>query len=256
MELLKLIEKIPATFWGVVVGSFFTIIGVVLTNLSNSKRLRIQLEHDRDLKKHERELTLRKEIYLAAAEAISAGLGVVGRLFDLNTPYDKIMEPFADKASSIAKVNVIANDDTIKAITIFMEELTGGLLRLSRKRIQLGAMKERMSSIQKQIDQSSIERDRMISLMKEYNLAGSSDSQRWSVIQQNYDFELKGIHDLSIEKCKLELELFSAQMVLAKECHSEIAILNKLVIPVIRYVRAELDLPFNELSYTQVIEDS
>ncbi len=46
-EVLRLIEKIPATFWGVVIGSFCTLGGVVLTNRANDKRLREQLRPGR-----------------------------------------------------------------------------------------------------------------------------------------------------------------------------------------------------------------
>ena len=151
MDIIALIEKIPATFWGVVVGSFFTITGVLLTNRSNTNRLRIQLDHDREIKKEERELTLRKEIYLAAAEAISSGIQMIGSIANLNVSYDKLMESFSEKAPAIAKVNVIANEDTIKALTAFMEELTSGLLRLSHQRIKLGAAQQKTINIQKLI---------------------------------------------------------------------------------------------------------
>lgn len=237
-------------------GSFFTITGVILTNRSNTSRLRIQLDHDRQIKKQERELNLRKEIYLAAVEAISAGLGVIGRIGNLNISYDKLMESFADKSPSIAKVNVIANNDTIKALAAFMEELTSGLLRLSHERLKLSAVQQRISFIQKEIDKASDERDRMIGLMKEYNLEGSNDKQRWAIIEKNSEFERKRIEGLSKEKSKLELELFPAQMVLARECQSESAVLANLLTPLIGCVRAELELPFDEISYAQVIEGS
>lgn len=256
MDLLPLIEKIPATFWGVIVGSFFTITGVVLTNLSNTKRLNIQLGHDRELKKLERELSLRKEIYLAAAEAISAGLVVIGRIGNLNIAYDKLMESFEEKSPSIAKVNVIAADDTIRAFTAFMEELTGAILRISHQRIKLGAIQQRISLIQKQIDKASDERDRMIGLMKEFNLAGSTDKQRWAVIEQNSDFERRRIDELSEEKGKLEFQLFPAQMELAQECQSEIGVLTELLPPLLKCVRTELQLPFDEISFAQVIQAS
>lgn len=167
------------------------------TNRSNTDRLRIQLNHDREIKKQERELTLRKEIYLAAAEAISSGITMVGSIANLNISYDKLMESFSEKSPSIAKVNVIANEDTIKALASFMEELTSGLLRLSHKRIQLNAMQQRINAIQKLIDQATDEQDRMLALMKEYNLVGSSDRRRWEIIQQNYEFERKRLEEFS-----------------------------------------------------------
>jgi hypothetical protein len=54
-ELTDLAQKIPATFWGVLAGSFFTLVGVTFTNRSNDKRLSKQLAHDRQIKAKERD---------------------------------------------------------------------------------------------------------------------------------------------------------------------------------------------------------
>lgn len=35
-------QAIPSTFWGVVIGSLFTILGVVLSNSASEKRLKAQ----------------------------------------------------------------------------------------------------------------------------------------------------------------------------------------------------------------------
>ena len=75
--MIELIEPIPAAFWGVVAGSFFSIFGVWLTNRSSDRRLLRQLNYDREAKAKERELTLKKDVYLSAAEAISAGISVL-----------------------------------------------------------------------------------------------------------------------------------------------------------------------------------
>ena len=104
------IESIPATFWGVIIGAFFSLSGVALTNRANDRRLHAQLAHDRQIKDRERELTLRKDVYLAAAEAISAGLMTVGRFADLEIPHDKLTEIYLEKSPAIAKVHVIARE--------------------------------------------------------------------------------------------------------------------------------------------------
>ena len=90
MELWALIEKIPASFWGVVVGAFFSLGGVALTNRATDRRQRKQLAHDREVKDRDRELSLRKDVYLAAAEAISAGFMSVSRFPNLDVPHEKI----------------------------------------------------------------------------------------------------------------------------------------------------------------------
>jgi hypothetical protein len=53
----------PDTLVGVVIGSVFTLTGVVQTNRTNLKNLRIQLEHDREQKAKERVLSMRRDVY-------------------------------------------------------------------------------------------------------------------------------------------------------------------------------------------------
>jgi hypothetical protein len=52
---IRWLENVPATFWGVLAGSFFTLLGVWLTNRAQGRRLDRQLEHERTLKSEERE---------------------------------------------------------------------------------------------------------------------------------------------------------------------------------------------------------
>ena len=63
------------TFSGVVIGAAFTLAGVVLTNRTNLENLRLQLSHDREQRAKERSLSMRREIYLSAAEAIASAMG-------------------------------------------------------------------------------------------------------------------------------------------------------------------------------------
>ena len=256
MDLMMLIEKIPANFWGIIVGSFFTIIGVVLTNRSNTRRLQIQLEQDRNLKFREQDLALRKEVYLAAAEAISAGLAVVGRVGDLDIPYDKLMQSYSDKAPSIAKVNIVAGAATIKALSLFTTELAVVLLKLSLKRIKLTTLQQRLAFVQEHIGLASKERDRIASVMKELNFSGPTDQRQWAMLQESFECEGKKAADLAKEQQEIQWELFPQQVIMLQESLAHAAILNRLLVPVLASVREELGLPFDENSYAQVIEQS
>src|SRR5260370_42287479 len=68
----QLLGDIPATFWGVVVGSLFTLAGIYLTNRANDHRLRV-----------EREMTFSKETYAVAAEASSVSISYLAKFSDL-----------------------------------------------------------------------------------------------------------------------------------------------------------------------------
>ena len=102
-KFVEIVAMVPGTFWGVIIGSFFTLGGVVLSNRASDGRLRAQFEYERELRNRDRKLALRKDIYLAALEAISAALESVGKMADLEIPINEITERYAQRAPAVAK---------------------------------------------------------------------------------------------------------------------------------------------------------
>lgn len=255
-DILALLEEIPATFWGVVVGSFFSLGGVVVSNRANDRRLRQQLAHDRELKNRDREFTLRKDIYLAAAEAIATGINSLGSFANLDIPNDKLTASYIDKSSSIAKVHVIAQKDTAKAIAKLTGELGLAYLRLFARRLPLLAEKQRIAMLKEQMDAFGRERDRMLELMKQYNLSGENDRRRWDIIEKNFNFEQQRIDETINEHDNLAAVLYAKQIELITDCIGETTKLSRLIAPVLAVVRTELEMPFDEASYVAVIEES
>lgn len=94
--IIGLLAAIPATFWGVVVGSLFTIMGVVLSNWASDRRLRAQFANERELKTKDREMALRKEVLLSAAEAVDAGMGTISRLSNFDITNDEVSKAFTE----------------------------------------------------------------------------------------------------------------------------------------------------------------
>ena len=125
-KIVDLIAMIPGTFWGVVIGSLFSISGVMLTNRATNKRLRQQFSHDLQLRIGEREHALRRDVYLAATEAIA--LASLGRFTDLNIPNDELTKTITEKMPVVAKVHVIGGSNIVKGIV----EVAGELSSLSQ----------------------------------------------------------------------------------------------------------------------------
>lgn len=256
MRLIELTKAIPASFWGVVVGSFFSLGGVVVSNQASDRRMRQQLAHDRELKNRERELSLRKEVYLAAAEAISAGINSLSRFSSLDIPNDKVTADYHEKSAAIARVYVIAQDNTLTAITKLTDEMSNAYLRLFAKRIPLSAKKGRIAVLQEQIDVFNNEGNRMLELMKQHNLSGEVDPRKWNVIQENFKFEQGRIDAASKEQAALIEELMLENLAFASECVSEMGALRRLLMPTLSAVRIELEMPIDPSRYMSAIEES
>ena len=157
------------TIWGIIITGIITLgasLGsIILANEFNNRRLKEQLaqdrdlkkaelDHDRDLTKREREMSLRKEIYLAAAEAVSAGLMAVGQFPNLDIPYEQLIQGYVNKAPSVTKVNIIAGEETVRAFVHFSGELTATFLRLALKRSPLVMQKQLVDILRSRDEQS------------------------------------------------------------------------------------------------------
>ena len=256
MDLVYLTNKISPTFWGIVVGSLFTIIGVILTNASNIKRLRIQQDHERAMKTHEQDLAMRKEVYLAAMEAIAAGKGAIGTFGDLNISQQQLMESYNSKSPAIAKVSIIGRDETIKAIVEFNQSLIAAFMRLGSMRSKMEILQQRLGGVAEQTEQAKQERDRLATQLKTIEITEQPESRPWQITQKLMEQENLRITELEEVHGQIENELYPLLMTLVEKSVAEIATLDVQSVNVIRLIREELELPFDDAQYLEVIRSS
>lgn len=254
--LLNLFETIPGSVWGTLFGARITLVVVVLTNRAHDRRLQTQLDHDRDVKNREREMALRKDIYLAAAEAASAGLFAVGRFANLDIPHDKLTEGYLEKAPSITKVHIIANEETVRAISNFSIELNAAFLRLGVQRFQLVAQKQEIELLRTQSDMSIKENFRTIELQKQFNIEGLADQRRWDVLQRNFEYERASGERARHEADTLQTSLIPRQLQFLEEVYNETIALGRLLTPPLFSIRKELELPFDETEFRRISEEA
>lgn len=88
-ELINLLKSVPSVVWtgivGTLVGSSLTIIGVVLTNRSNTVRLKTQLQHEQNVRKQELKRERAEELYVESKKYLIA-IGVH------YLPFKKVMQ--------------------------------------------------------------------------------------------------------------------------------------------------------------------
>ncbi len=255
-EIIGLLEAIPSAFWGVIVGSFFSIGGVALTNLASDRRLRAQFEHERVLKTKDREMALRKEIYLEAAEAIAAGMNSISRFANLEIQHDEITKAYAEKAPAISKVHVIARTETVQALAGFTTQLNSLFLTLFAQRYEFQRTKNAISILDDQIVEFGKERDRILELMKQHNIEGAVNERRWEVLQNSFEFEQKRVAEAIAQRDELMRILYPKQLEFMRDCVAHSARLSQLLIPVLSAVRNELELPLDEDAYCKIAETS
>lgn len=254
--LIELAEKIPATFWGVVVGSFFSIVGVAATNRASFKRMSAQFDHEQRLKTLEREMSLRKDIYLALAEAVNSAIQDTYRFANLEIPHVDVTKNYVERSFAIAKVHVIGRTETIQALAIFSREVNAVFYKLWARRHLAFQVKEQISQIDRKLSEINAERQKYIALSKQFNLEGETSQQKWKVITENFDAEGKRANSLVEERGRLIQLLNEASYRLTHECSEAASSLGLVLLPLVKAVREELDLPLDLDVYRALQEES
>jgi hypothetical protein len=216
--------------------------------------LQTQLEHERELRAKERELTLRKEIYLAGVEALQAGASIITDLANLDIPQELIGKSYSEKAAAVAKLQVIATEATLRSLILAAAELTTAILELTAKRIPLGMLKRQIAMLDEQTASFAKERDRMLELMRAHNIEGNTDRHRYSVLQGNFDFEQRRVLESLEHHKKIQRELAKRGSVFAQECYAASRKLGELFVPVVVSIRSDLEVPIDAKAYAELLQ--
>src|SRR5690606_32865157 len=115
----------------------------------------------------DRELALRRDLYLEAAEAISVGVDAVGALGDLSRSVDELMGPAIDRTAAITKVYLVADEDTIAALARFVRDLSAAHARLLPRRLKVDSIRGEIDRIDRTVqEKTDLEPTRIHGLLK------------------------------------------------------------------------------------------
>ena len=254
MDIIGLLEGISPTFYAFFLGSILTIIGVVLTNISNTKRLRMQHEYEREMRNKERDLNMRREVYMGAMEAISAGVTAVSRFSELSETPEALMESYSKLSPSLGKVTIVGENKTIEALGNFQLELNGAFLRLSAKREKFDRLIQENETMENKIASLEEEVEHLSRALIQAENEGE-DSETISRIQQQYDLTQQRLADLQVKGEEVGNRLMSQVVKLVQAAMEEAGSLNNLLAPLISLMRKELELPFNEEHFAQILKE-
>lgn len=260
------LDKLPPTSQAAIIASFVTLvgavlaatialIGIVINHRGNERRFAKQLAHDREQKRIEREMDLRREVYLDTAEAIVASLELIARYADIEIPRNELSTEYSEKRSAISKVHLIGHETTVNALLEFTHEFSVAVMRLALLREPLLQMRAKLQLLNEQIQAFGKERDRMVDLMKQLNFEGNQETHRWEFVRNTFEFETKRVNDSINEQQSLNAKLKTDWIIFAAECFSTSNKLSALLPPAVKAVRDELELPLDYEMYKATIDE-
>jgi hypothetical protein len=246
------LHGIPDVVWAALIAAGIAFLSNFLSNRNSRKQLQMQLDATAQREKIEREMALRRDVYLPAIEAITRAQAMLGRLTDINVDQVELGAQLTTDLATISKVHLIASDATIRALMVYTKTLMPAFMELIALRTALLIRKHSIGLAQTYMDASMAEHRRLIQLMKELNIAGNSDRDAMDRLKRQAQHELEFFNT----QAKKQAEMAEQQNV---DVFALIRRLSELMGPISATIpdalvsaRRELDLPLDEAAFRQM----
>jgi hypothetical protein len=240
--LLSLLQSVPDVVWSGIVASVLTLSGVLLSNRSNTHRLRIQLQHDAAEKAKERTATLRRETYLRAAEelvrlnAYFAGLPQVD-ISKINP--SEWMQGFFTTA---ARLQLVAEPKTallVNKLAAAYAELVFTVMTAIRP---VADAKSDIGIADALYDKSQAEVNRLLAEITKQRESGQPNQEVVSALRQSFDFQQSQAAKFAADRSAAWTRFNAASALFQKTLLIEVRDLGMKQIPVMVEIRRDLGL--------------
>ncbi len=242
-DLFKFLRLIPNFIW--------PLIAVVIGGLLAWVPLRWQLEHDSREREKERQMSVRRNVYLSAAEKIGQQLTYLADFPKRRR--EPLPEGYRDL---ITQIQVIGSKETLVAVNRFDDYMNEAFNELAPQILEIVLLEKKFDSLDKVEDKTREERGIYLEQMKEHNLLGIIDERKWSVIETNSDSAKSRSDQLMKELKKTGDKIVKLTCDLTPKCQQKAQSAEELLISVIVAIRKELDAPFDEKAYRAMMEAS
>jgi hypothetical protein len=239
---VDLISRIPEGIWGVLIGSLLTLLGAWIANRHNIKVQKLQFEFESRERRTERQLQMRRDVYLPAAEAVVGMVMCIARAIDPKTADENINNASESFGIAIAKVSMVASEETIRKALAIQRMFSSQLLAVMRDRYPLALRQSDINLAAKWMAIHQEERQRYIEMMKEYNLEGTKDRDRWNAIQHQLEFIQKSLDEETRQWTELTVVQLAAHRELAQSLPARLKPLQELQSHALAAIRGELEL--------------
>jgi hypothetical protein len=238
------LSSIPDVVWAALGASGLTLLGVF-----------VQLRHDAKQRDKERQMRLRRDVYLPAAEQLTATISYIAKLPNVDLDNQGEMEPISGFMSGAAKIIIIGSDETVAATNVLVGKLSSIVVQLMSKKLPLIRLRYEIKALERIVADCEARMQRALTDMKGLNFNKESDQSLWKLVNSDFDRAQQ-----DSEKYRNELDTkwdqymkMSCDMLV--ECIESSRQIQDLVTPALIAIRKELNLPFDREGYQELIEN-
>lgn len=240
--LLALIQSIPEVVWSGIVASVLTFSGVLLSNRSNTERLKIQLQHDSIEKSKERTATLRRETYLRAAEEMVRLNAYLAGLPQVDITKANPTEGMQGFFTSAARLQLVAEPKTALLVNKLAAAYAELILTVMIAIRPVADARSDISIADALYDKSQIEITRLLAEMARQRESGQPNEDVVKALRTSFDFQLAQSEKFATDRSDGWARFNSASVSFQRTLLTEIRDIGLRQIPVMVEIRRDLGL--------------
>lgn len=247
------IAGMPAAVFGNVVsglvGSVITLLGVFFSNWHNRRLKRDELGHDATQREREREMALRRDVFLPAVESALAMQSSLGALTNLEMPVAPASERFQASNATFAKVAAVGAPETVAACQMLSNAFGSAFWELSLHRAELQGCQNRLTDLDRNIEIHEGLRDSWFKIQQDLVAKGEKNPEIWQTARGQFTHHVNEISKALAERGKIirerELKLIATYEVFVRLLDG----LSPMFPPALFAMRREMQLPLDEAAF-------
>lgn len=252
--LLAALDRFPFAGYGLLAALLVVaVLGVVALSLSRAARERDSRTERRVVA--ERELELRRETYLPAAEALAHAQEFIAKYPQLELDREASRVLVDHLAGALGRVQLVGSERVLKACSAASSEFTNAFLSLTAKRRPLAELSEEIEHLDQRVAQLGYERDQLLGNLT--RMAGDSvddAGSMWTDANLRFDRLHREVSAALDQRRERQKERARLRRTLDKDAAQHALRLLKLAVPAYLAMRRELELPLDEEEYRAIAQ--
>lgn len=249
MQILYYLTKIPDVVWSGLLASALTLAGVMLSNWSNTKRLVKQLSHDSEEKAKDRINSLRKDVYLKAAEEMAKANGYLGKITQIDPTKENVGDGLSEFFAASAKLQLVCQPNTAQLAGELVTRYGEILLGLIAKASPVHSLKTTIRTADDFYDRNQAEVTRILAEMTQLNESGQPNPIRFAALERSYESAQRAANHFAEQRSKAYEQHDVAMREYLIELLSQIRSVGTLQVQLTAAIRSELSLATNLAEY-------
>ena len=255
-SLVNWIEAIPDLVWAAIVASFMTFLGVSLQQKGEFRRLERRLQHEQGERKHDRQMSLRRDTFIAAADALAKQSEYLAQFAQLDFDFNKEQGRLQGVIGAMNKIHLIASMETVKALRESQKIFLEAIFELTEQRIPLDQIKRQIQDNEEAVKIWSAHRDELLQSIKASGNAPGFNQQAYDQLKRSFEVAQGEIKRVQEEQPRLRSRLYSDLLSIGARVQELTMEFSCALARLNLQARSELEAPLDENEYLKSIKDS